>query len=282
MRSKIILAKSAGLCFGVKRAIAMASRAARKYSEIEMLGDIVHNEDVCRDIYRSGIKKVKGLKKNKGKVLLISAHGTTIKVLKKAKKLGYKVIDATCPMVKEIHKIAKSMENKCRRIILIGDKDHAEVKGIVGHLKLKPLIIENQNDFPTQKLKKIKKACGVVQSTQNVEKVDKISKRLKSYIKDLKFFNTICVPTRNKQAEVRSLPLKNDIMIIIGSKTSANTQRLYEISKSLNKKTYWVQSAQDLKKAWFKGVVKIGVTAGASTPDQLIKIIIRRIKELTK
>jgi len=279
MKVKITLAKSAGFCFGVKRAIDIALQSAKKHSQIEMLGDIVHNEDVCRDINKVGIKKIKILKQCKNKNLLIRAHGIALKSVKRARSLGYKIIDATCPMVKEIHQVAKSIENQGRKVIIIGDKKHDEVKGIVGNLKHKPLIIET--DIPITKLKKIKKAGVVVQSTQNTEKVKRIFKNLSCQIKDLKLFNTVCVPTRRKQAEIRKLPLKSDLMIIIGSKTSANTKRLYQISKSLNKKTYWVQSSQDLKKNWFQNCFRIGITSGASTPGKTTKLVIKRIKQLT-
>jgi len=280
-KPKINLAKSAGFCFGVKRAIKIAKQAANSDFQVEMLGPIVHNEDVSREIKQTGIATVAHLKKGIKKALLVRAHGMPLKTLQKAKILGYKIVDATCPMVKEIHKIAADMERKCYKIIVIGDKDHVEVKGIVGHLNKKALIIEDKNDLSIKVIKKIKKACVVVQSTQNAKTVEKIIIILNQYIKNLKFFNTICATTRNKQKEIRTLPPKNDIMLIIGSKTSANTKRLYEISKSINNKSYWIQSGKNLKRSWLKNSQNIGITAGASTPDFTTKEVIKRIKELT-
>jgi 4-hydroxy-3-methylbut-2-enyl diphosphate reductase len=278
---QINLAKSAGFCFGVKRAIKIARKASDSGSRIEMLGDIVHNEEVTRDIQKSGIKKVACLRKGRNKTFLVRAHGIPLSTLNKAKQLGFTIINATCPMVLEIHKIAMNMEGQGRNIIIIGDRKHAEVQGIVGHLKSKPLIIENDKKIPYQKIKKIKRACIVVQSTQNLETVNKIFKILKQRIKDLKFFNTICGTTKAKQDEIKTLPLKNEVMIIIGSKTSANTKRLYEISKSLNKRSFWVQSDDDIRKVWFKDAKSVGITAGASTPDYTTKAVIKRIRELT-
>ncbi len=282
MKPKIILAKSAGFCFGVKRAIELTLSAAKKYSRLEMLGDLVHNEDVCGQIQRAGIKKITALKKGKNKIFLVRAHGLPLKLYDQAKKTGYRIIDATCPMVRDIHKIAMNMEKQGRKIIVIGDKDHAEVKGIIGHLKAKPLIIPSKKSLPLAKIKRIKKAAIVVQSTQDTKNVERTFEVLKKSIKDLKLFNTVCVPTRRKQSEIRSLPLKTEVMIIIGSKTSANTKRLYQISKSLNNKSYRVQSSRDLRKAWFKKALTIGVTAGASTPDQTTEKIIRKINQLVK
>ncbi len=181
-------------------------------------------------------------------------------------------------MVKEIHKTAKDAELEGYRIIVIGDKNHDEVKGIIGQLKNKAIVIDKPKNISFQKIKTIKKAAVVVQSTQNIENAFEIVKKLRKDIKNLRFSNTICRPTRIKQQEIRIMPLKNDIVIIIGSKTSANTKRLFEISKSLNKKTFWIQSKKDLKPAWFRNTKSIGITAGASTPDYTTKKVIEFIK----
>lgn len=277
---QINLAKSAGFCFGVKRALDIALRAASSGGRVYMLGDIVHNEDVVSQIEKRGIKKIKKLKEGKNKILLIRAHGAPLKVFEEALKHGYRIIDATCPMVKEIHKIAKDMEEKGYRIMVIGDKQHDEVHGIAGQLKNKAIVIDSPRRIPFKKIRRIKKAAAVVQSTQDLEKAIKIAGLLKPEIKEFKFFNTICRPTRTKQAEIKIMPLKNDLMIILGSKTSANTRRLYEISKGLNKKSRWIQSAKDIKKGWFKGARSVGVTAGASTPEYRIKEVIWAISYL--
>jgi 4-hydroxy-3-methylbut-2-enyl diphosphate reductase len=277
---KINLARSAGFCFGVKRAISTAFTAINSGETIEMMGDIVHNRDVVKKIRKAGIKKISRLSVGKNKALLIRAHGAPAQTFIKAEKLGYKIIDATCPMVKEIHKIAKEMENEGRKIIIIGDKKHDEVKGIVGQLKHEALLIDSKGTLPTAKLKCIKKAGLVTQSTQNLDKVLKIAGMLKQIIPDLKFANTICNPTRTKQKEIKEMPLHNDLMIVIGSKESANTRRLYEISSSLNKNTYLIQSSKQVKKEWFKGAKTAGITAGASTPDETTDEVIKKIKKL--
>jgi 4-hydroxy-3-methylbut-2-enyl diphosphate reductase len=227
-----------------------------------------------------GIKKITHLKKGRDKVLLIRAHGSNLTTIKKAQKLGYRIIDATCPMVKEIHRIAIEMENKGCTVIVIGDKLHDEVQGIIGQLKNKAIVIENIEQITRKRLVKINKACVVVQSTQNLEKVLLIVNKLKGLIKNLKFFNTVCRPTRIKQAEIRSLPTENDIVVVIGSKTSANTRRLYEISKSINPKTYWVEAAKDIRKDLFKGARTVGITSGSSTPDTTTQEVIKTIRKI--
>lgn len=181
-------------------------------------------------------------------------------------------------MVKEIHKIACLLENSGRQVIIIGDKLHDEVQGIAGQLKSKAIIIDKPENIPIAKIKKIKRAGIVVQSTQNLDNVFAILKVLRKHIPTVAFHNTICNPTRIKQNEVKSMPLENDVVIIIGSKTSANTKRIYEIAKPLNKNSYWINSAQKIKKSWLKNVKSVGITAGASTPESSITEVIRKIK----
>ncbi len=277
---RINLAKSAGFCFGVKRALEMAMKTARGKKGVVMLGDIVHNEQVVRKITEAGIRKIKRLKSAKGKILLIRAHGEPKKVFNSARRLGYKIIDATCPMVKEIHKIVNSMEKKGYTIIVIGDKKHDEVRGITGQLKKQYLIIEKTNPMPLANIRRIKKAAVVVQSTQNLSNALKIVELLEKYIPKLKFFNTICNPTRIKQTEMKDMPKNNSCMIIIGSKNSANTKRLYQISKSLNRKSWWVNSKEEIKPLWVKNAESIGITAGASTPKETIDEVIRYLSNL--
>ena len=277
---KINLAKSAGFCFGVKRAIGIALEVADHEKNVYMLGDIVHNEEVVSQIEKAGIKKIKQLHHVKNKILLIRAHGIDQSTYRKALALGYKIIDATCPMVKEIHRIAQDMEKQGYKIIVIGDRRHNEVHGIIGQLKNKAIVIDNQKNIPLKTIRKTKRACVVAQSTQNIENVLAIVTRLKNHIPDLKFFNTICRPTRLKQEEIKTLPLTNDLIIIIGSKASANTKRLYQISKALNKRSYWVNSKKEIRKNWLKGINSVGVTAGASTPSSTTQEIIGYIRKI--
>jgi len=277
---RIHLAKSAGFCFGVRKAITIALETAKTKKQIFMLGNIVHNEEVVKQIQETGIKKIRRLSSGKGKTLLIRAHGCSKHTIRQALKLGYKIIDATCPMVKEIHKIARKLESQGYRIIIIGDKKHDEVMGIVGQLKSKAIVIDKLQNIPLGAIKNITKAGIVVQSTQNLDNVLAILALLRKYIPKIAFHNTICNPTKIKQNEVKVLPLKNSLMIIIGSKSSANTKRIYEISKSLNPHSYWVSSAREIKKTWLDNAKNVGITAGASTPESSIKEVIAKIKTI--
>jgi len=271
---KINLAATGGFCFGVRRALAIALKTAKSGAQVEMLGDIVHNEDVVKQMNSAGIRTIKRLGRGENKILLIRAHGASQEVFDRALKRGYTIVDATCPKVRKIYKLAELSKHEGCEVIIIGDRNHDEVRGIVGQLKGKAIVIDSLKKIPLKTIKRISKACVVVQSTQNLDITLHILARLKKHIKSLTFYNTICKPTRVKQKEIKTLPLKNDVMIIIGSRTSANTRRLFEIAKSLNKRTHWIQSMGELKAAWFKGARKVGVMAGASTPDETTRGVI--------
>jgi len=274
---KIHLAQSAGFCFGVKRALEMALATARRQRRVDMFGHIVHNEEVIALVRRAGVHQIKRLGKGKGRTLLIRAHGVPRALRRQAERRGYRIVDATCPMVKEIHRIAAAAERSGWPVIIIGDKEHDEVRGIVGQLAKPAIVIDRIGAIPHRRLKGLKKAAIITQSTQNTEKVFAIVQELERIIPRLAFHNTICGPTRLKQDEIKSLPLKNDAVIVIGSAASANTRRLYEIAKNLNPRSHWIQSAHDLKKKWFKGVKTVGVTAGASTPDTTTRAVMRAL-----
>lgn len=279
-KMKLNIAKSAGFCFGVKRALAMALKAAESGREVYMLGDIVHNEVVVEKMRASGIRKIGKLGKARGMgTLLIRAHGVGQDTAARARRAGYKIIDATCPMVKEIHAIAKALEEDNRTVIIIGDKEHDEVRGIVGQLKDKPVIMSSRSDVSCDALRCIKRAGVIVQSTQEEAKVLDMVSALRKRVPDLVFKNTICNPTRTKQKEAKALPVENDVVIVVGSRSSANTKRLYQISRTLNRKTYWVNSSDEIRLKWFRGAKSVGVTAGASTPEDSISAVVEGIKK---
>ncbi len=276
------VARSAGFCSGVKRALALACATAKKHSCVVMLGDIVHNEDVVRNIAACGIKKIQRLGQGEHTVLLIRAHGASRKTIEKARQQGYTIVDATCPMVKEIHTLARNAEKDGYTVIIIGDRKHDEVQGILGQLNTKALVIDTVKQIRPALFHSITKAAVVVQSTQNTEKVSRLVNLLKAHIPNLKFHNTICNPTRIKQKEIKTMPLKNDVMLIIGSKTSANTRRLYEISQELNRNTYWIQSKKQIDPRWFEEATSVGITAGASTPEYITDTVIAYVKALKR
>lgn len=278
---EIHVARSAGFCFGVKRAVRMALEASKtEEGPVYMLGDIVHNEHVVREISDAGIQVVDSLDEVTSGTLLIRAHGARPDVYEAARKKGLKIIDATCSLVLEIHKIARQLQDDGYAIVVIGDHDHVEVVGIAGQVE--SAIIISSPEEAVETIEKTPRIGVVVQSTQNIDNVQSIVGVLAGKCRELRFVNTICSTTTNHQRDIRELPTENDIMIIIGSHTSANTCRLTEISKELNPRTYQVESADDVQAEWFRGVQSVGVSAGASTPDNIITSVIEKIQSITK
>lgn len=273
---RILLAKDAGYCFGVRDAVKMAYDTAKEYDEVYMLGDIVHNETVVRNLARSGTKVVADLKEvPKEKPVLFRAHGTVPELWEKARGNNQEIIDATCPLVTEIHEEIKKLEGEGRRTIIIGDHGHDEVVAIAAQVS-EPIIIANPEEANT--LRKMKKAGVVSQSTQMIENVQGIINILIRKVFDLRFINTICFPTRRNHEQIKELAVRSDTMIVIGSFTSANSKRLTQLALERNPRSYQVTSAEDLDPDWFKDSEIIGISAGASTPDNIINEIVEKIK----
>ena len=277
---KIILAKSAGYCFGVRDAVNAAYDVSKEHGEVYMLGDIVHNENVVEDLEKKGVKVVENLEEiPEDKPVLFRAHGTSKDVWKKAEDKKMNIIDATCPLVHDIHREVKELHAEGRKIIIIGDHGHDEVIGIASQVEgaiIKASIEE------AQKLRKTKKAGIVSQSTQAIENVQDIINILMTKVVDLRFINTICFPTKRNHQQIKELSVITDMMLIIGSFTSANSKRLTELSLERNKNTYQVTNAAEIDSSWFKNNINsVGISAGASTPDWIIDSVIKKVKELT-
>ena len=277
---KIYVARDAGYCFGVRDAVNLAYDTADTHGEVYMLGTIVHNERVINDLERVGTKVVSTLDDvPKNKPVLFRAHGTSPEIWKEAKDKKLKLIDATCPLVVDIHHEIKKLEKEGRRTIIIGDHGHDEVSAIAAQVT-RPIIVANTDE--ANKLRKMKRAGVVSQSTQMIENVQNIMSILMEKVFDLRFVNTICFPTRRNHSQIKELADTCDVMIVIGSFTSANSKRLTQLSLERNKKTYQVTSAIDIKSKWFKNCIKIGISAGASTPDESIKEVVDQIKKIGK
>ena len=275
---KILLAKDAGYCFGVRDAVNLAYDTAKDYGEVYMLGTIVHNEKVVEDLTKAGTRVVDKLSKvRKDKPILFRAHGTAPKVWDKAKNRNLNIIDATCPLVMEIHDEIKKLEAEGRRTIIIGDHGHDEVVGIAAQVK-DPIILANVKE--AKALRKMKKAGVVSQSTQMIENVQEIINVLMQKVFDLRFVNTICFPTRRNHEQIKELATQCEVMIVIGSFTSANSKRLTQLALERNKRSYQLTNADDLEKSWFENCETVGISAGASTPDDIIRDVVEKIKEI--
>jgi len=274
----ITIAKDAGFCFGVRRAIEIARKAAKQYGKVAMLGDIVHNEQVVADLKNLGVAVFDDVDSIPVEMpVIFRSHGTRREIWQWARERGLKIIDATCPLVNEIHAAARDLEEDGRQVIIIGDPGHDEVEGIASQVH-NPIIVPNKSE--TNRLKKIRKAGVVIQSTQFNENVNDIASVLIAKISDLRIINTVCKPTRDRQSQLRELAKNNDVMIIVGSFTSANTKRLAAIARTINPHSYQVQSAEDVRPEWFKNMNSVGISAGASTPDKIVMDVTEKISAL--
>ena len=277
---KITVAKDAGYCFGVRDAVNMAYDSAEKFGNVYMLGDIVHNEQVVEDLEKVGTKVVESLNDvPKGSPILFRAHGTVSQLWEEAKSKKMNIVDATCPLVHEIHHEVKKLAKDGRKIIIIGDHGHDEVVAIANQVEGSIII---SSPAEASSLRKMKKAGVVSQSTQMIENVQGIVNILMEKVFDLHFVNTICYPTKRNHEQIKLLAVKNDVMIIIGSFTSANSKRLAELSFERNSNSYQVTCAEDLDKIWFENKKTVGISAGASTPDYLIEEVKSKIEEYTR
>ena len=277
---KILVAKDAGYCFGVRDAVNLAKKSGDDFQEVYMLGDIVHNETVVEDLNKRGSKVVDSLNDiPEDKPVLFRAHGTDPETWKKAQKKKLNIIDATCPLVTEIHEEIKELELENRRTIIIGDHNHDEVVGIAAQVK-DPIIISCVDE--AKELGKMKRAGVVSQSTQMIENVQEILNVLSEKVYDLRFVNTICFPTRRNHDQIKKLSNICDLMIVIGSFTSANSKRLTQLSLERNKNSFQVTCADDINESWFDSVESVGISAGASTPDNLIEDVIEKVKLFSK
>ena len=277
---KITITKDAGYCFGVRDAVNMAYNAAEKYGKVYMLGSIVHNEQVIQDLNKAGVKIVRSFDDiPQNSPILFRAHGTVNKLWKKSKSKNMNIIDATCPLVYEIHQELKKLSKDGRQVIVIGDHGHDEVVAIADQVK-NSIVISSPEE--ASKLRKIKKAGVVSQSTQALENVQEIINILMTKVFDLHFINTICYPTKRNHEQIKDIALDNDVMIIIGSFTSANSKRLTQLSLDRNPNSYQVTGKEDLNPIWFKNMDSIGISAGASTPDYLINQVSQEINTIYK
>lgn len=283
---KVTIAKHAGFCWGVQRSIDLAQKVIDdpefQSKDIYSLNLLVHNDQVIDKLKERGLKVTNKLEKaNNTDVVIFSAHGVPPLEIQKAKDKNLFIVDTTCPRVKKVQILAKKLVEKGYDLIIIGDKKHPEVKGVKKWTGGKGKIISSAEELSLKRIKSGK--VGVVmQTTQDENNVNEILSKLKKFkIKDLIIYDTICDATKNRQKATRELAGEVDLMLVVGDKKSANTKRLFKISKE-KVKTYFVQTEQNIKSKWFKGVYHIGLTAGASTPEWVVINILKKIKSLNK
>ncbi len=270
----VTVAKSAGFCFGVKRAIDTVYQEIEKGEKVFTLGPIIHNEQVVEELEEKGVKVINSIEELadiKDGTVVIRSHGVSEQVIRQLEKYDIKIVDATCPFVSKIHRIVQEKYREGFQIVIIGNKTHPEVEGINGWCKDSAVVLETVSEAEKFRPDPQKKLCIVSQTTFNYKKfkdmVDIFEK--KSY--DILVMNTICNATEERQTEAGTIARQSDAMLVIGGKHSSNTQKLYEICSKECTNTYFIQTLDDLNLELFQSFRSVGITAGASTPNNIIK-----------
>ena len=269
----IIRAKSMGFCFGVRDAIEIVKELGESGTEVYTLGAIVHNPQVAEELERINVHVVDSLDEAPpGSIVAITAHCAPPNLQEDAERRGLRVIDTTCPLVTRIQKSARDLVEQRYSVLVYGDAAHKEVKGIVGWTDGKAKVIMSMDDLagwePTRRV------ALISQSTSNVEKFVALAKELVGEMVtrgvEIRVVNTICKPTKDRQKSVRELARDVDVIVAIGGRASANTRKLVQAAKEEGADAYQVERPEEIEAAWFRDARRVGITAGASTPDGVI------------
>lgn len=273
---EIMTAKTAGFCFGVKRAIDIAFQIAReKRKGIYTLGPIIHNPQVVNKLKEKGIIPIENIKAKKDiRALIIRTHGIPLKLSKEISSKGYEIIDATCPFVKKAQYYAKLLSEEGYQVIILGEKNHPEVRSLMSYVVDNAIVIDGKTLLP-----KLRSRVGiVVQTTQPLDALKKALSDAIAHAKEIKVYNTICNSTALRLKETENMANKVDVMFVVGGKNSANTTQLTKLCKSLSVPTHHIETSSEIRKEWIEKAKRIGITAGASTPKWIIKEVEKRIR----
>ena len=280
---KVELAKTAGFCFGVKRAVdTVYEQIAQKKYKVYTLGPIIHNEEVIKDLKRHGVEVVDSeeeLEALTEGVVIIRSHGVPKRICDMLERKEVDCVDATCPFVKKIHRIVAEESAKGSHIVIIGNSEHPEVEGIRGWSESPVTVIQTPEDaksffLPDQS----QKVCIVSQTTFNYNKFKDLVEIIEKKGYDIIVLNTICNATKERQEEARKIAESVDAMIVIGDKRSSNTQKLFEICRNACLNTYYIQTLGDLNMNQLGSVETVGITAGASTPNNIIEEVQNNVR----
>ena len=271
---EVLLAKSAGFCFGVKRAVEQVYEQIEKGCRIYTFGPIIHNEEVVNDLSRKGVQVINSeeeLSKIQSGTVVIRSHGVPKRIYDLIEKNGLNCVDATCPFVKRIHRIVQKESENGRQIVIIGNAGHPEVEGIMGWSVTPAYVVESEDEIAQIPQNTDETLCVVSQTTFNYKKFKELVEIFDKRGYNIIVADTICNATEERQTEARDIASKVDAMIIIGGRHSSNTRKLFEICKEQCPSTYFIQTLDDLHLELPKAASLVGITAGASTPNNIIE-----------
>jgi len=274
---RIVVAKTAGFCFGVKRAIDIAFKMAKeKRKGVYTFGPLIHNPQVVEKLKDQGIIPIEDIRAKKNiKALIIRTHGIPLNLSKEISATGCEIIDATCPFVKKAQYYAKLLSEEGYQVIILGEKNHPEVRSLMSYANDDATVVNDATPLP-----KLKNKVGiVVQTTQPLEALKGVLSDVIKHTKEVKVYNTICNSTALRLKETETMAGKVDVMFVVGGKNSANTTQLARLCQSLSVPTHHIETSSEINKEWIKGAKKIGITAGASTPKWIIQEVEKRIRD---
>lgn len=275
----IEVARHAGVCYGVERALELAAQAAHtSAATVRTLGPLIHNPLVVEELAHAGVAAVSSVDELDAGTLIIRAHGVVPQVIQAAKDKGLELIDATCPYVKKVHVAAEKLVREGYQLIVVGESGHPEVEGILGHAGKDACVVSSPSDLDALELSR--KVGVVVQTTQTAEALNDVVCALLPRVSELRVINTICAATQERQSSAEKLAQRADVMVVVGGKNSGNTRRLVQICASACMHTYHIEQASELQASWFKDAELIGVTAGASTPAAHIERTVATLEKL--
>ena len=277
---EVILAKSAGFCFGVKRAVDTVYEQTGK-KNVYTFGPIIHNEEVVKDLEKKGVFVINTMEElddiTEGTVI-IRSHGVSSAVYEALQKKGVEIVDATCPFVLKIHNIVKQESANGKQIVIIGNEKHPEVEGIMGWSKTQVHVVDTAEKAQNLQLDPQREVCIVSQTTFNYNKFKELVEIISEKGYNIIIRNTICNATEERQTEAREIAKRVDAMIVVGGSSSSNTRKLYEICKNECKDTYYIQTLNDLDMTSLGKADCIGITAGASTPNNIIQEVYTNVR----
>lgn len=276
---EIKVAGQAGYCYGVERALRLTDAAAESTRKpIFTLGPIIHNPQVVESFVARGVNPIERIDEASHGTIIVRTHGVDPLVIEQAGEKGLAVVDATCPFVAKAQQRAAELVRDGYNLVIIGEKEHPEVVGILAHARGEATVVEKAAD--AARIKGRKPLGVVVQTTQSMENFQQIVAVLAAKVAEIKVFNTICSATTRRQDAAQKLAEEADVMIVVGGKNSANTSRLAQICRATGTATHHIETAKELEPAWFTGIDVVGLTAGASTPQWLLKEVIARLEEM--
>lgn len=276
MTPRIEIARHAGVCYGVERALELAHRAGTDaLPPVHTLGPLIHNPRVVNELEEAGVQMANRLEDIPAGAVIIRAHGVAPAVEDEARERGLSVLDATCPYVKKVHVAAERLRAAGYQVIVVGEAGHAEVEGIMGHAGEGAVVVSGPEDLDGLKL--APKVGVVVQTTQTDERLAAVVSALLPRTREVRVVNTICKATHERQESAAELAARADVMVVIGGRNSGNTRRLAQICVAACPRTYHIESADEIDPSWFVDAELVGITAGASTPERHIREVIDRI-----